>query len=169
MKRWIYILLVLAATLPMGSCRRAVEKARRNIRIEAVESVERRGLTGVEVVLRVMNNTGYKLALEQASLDLFYGRSRIGKILLREGVQVQRRTTGSVATAWQIKISDPLALYVLTRKLHEGDISQISVSYAVTGRGGPAPVNISREMVPLSEILNIFGLSLQDLTNYLKE
>ena len=45
----------------------------------------------------------------------------------------------------------------------------IGVSFAIEGRGGPARVKISREMMPLSEFLNIFGLSLQDVKNYLDE
>ena len=45
----------------------------------------------------------------------------------------------------------------------------VGISFAVEGRGGPARVKISREMMPLSEFLNIFGLSLQDVKNYLDE
>lgn len=168
MKKYLLILLLAAAVLPMSSCRRAVEKARRNIRFEAVERVTRQGLTGAEVVVRVTNDTGYKLVLDDARIDIFYDGGRVGTILLREGVEVPRRTSGSVTTRWQLKISDPLALYVLAKKVRAGDISQVTVSYAVEGRGGPAPVKISREGVPLSEFLNIFGITLQDVKNYLK-
>ena len=90
-------------------------------------------------------------------------------VVLREAVEVPRRTTDSFRTLWQLKISDPLALYVLARKVKSGDLSQVEVSYAVEGRGGPAPVKISRERMPLSDFLNIFGLSLQDVKNYLDE
>ena len=61
-----------------------------------------------------------------------------------------------------------LALYVLARKVKSGDLSQVEVSYAVEGRGGPAPVKISRERMPLSDFLNTFGLTLQDVKNKLK-
>lgn len=166
--RWFCCALLLAAALAAPSCRRAVEKARRNIRIEAVERIERQGLTAAEAVLRVRNDTGHKLVLDEVRLDVFYGDSRAGTILLRERVEIERHTVESVTTRWQIKISDPLALYVLARKLKAGDFSQVRVSYDVAGRGGPVPVKISREMVPLSEFLNIFGLTLQDVENYLK-
>lgn len=169
MKKLLYILLLSAVALSLGSCRRAVEKARRNIRVEAVEKIERQGLTGAEVVLRVRNDTGYKLVLDNARLDIYYGRSRVGDISLREGVEVARHTAGSVSTLWRIRISDPLALYVLAKKIERNDLSEVAVSFSVEGRGGPAPVKISREMVPLSEFLNIFGLTMQDLKNYLKE
>ena len=44
MRKWLYCILLTAMVLPMVSCRRAVEKARRNIRLEAVEKVERKGM-----------------------------------------------------------------------------------------------------------------------------
>lgn len=169
MKRILIYMMLVAAVLPMSSCRRAAEKARRNIRIEAVESVERRGQGGFEIVLRVMNNTGYKLELESAAFEILYAAKRVGSVTLRESVEVPKRTTQSVATQWQLRISDPLALYIMARKINAGDISQVSISLDVKGRGGPAQVNISRERVPLSEFLSTFGLTLNDIKTYLKE
>lgn len=161
-------LLLLAVVLSMGSCRKAVEKAQRNIRFEGIEKVERQGLTGAEVTVRVMNNTGYKLVLDAAQVDILYAGGRVGSVVLREAVEVPRHTTESFRTLWRLKISDPLALYVLARKVQSGDLSQVSVSYAVEGRGGPAPVKFSRDQVPLSDFLNTFGLTIQDVKNYLK-
>ena len=89
MRKWLYCILLTAMVLPMVSCRRAVEKARRNIRLEAVEKVERKGMGGAEAVVRVKNGTGYKLVLERAKVDLFYAGSRVMSItlhgLLRDG------------------------------------------------------------------------------------
>jgi DNA-nicking Smr family endonuclease len=57
---------------------------------------------------------------------------------------------------------------VLARKVKSGDLSQVEVSYAVEGRGGPAPVKISRERMPLSDFLNTFGLTIEDVKKQLK-
>lgn len=168
MKKLILYILVLSVALSLGSCRMAAEKARENIRVEAVERLVPQGLTGFELVLRVKNDTGYKLALKKAELDVSFAGSVVGTIRLREGVEVGRRTTGSVETQWQMRVADPLALYVLTRKIKQGDLSQIAVSYDVEGRGGPAKVKISRQMIPLSEFLSTFDLTLKDLEKYLK-
>ena len=169
MKKILFYTFLLAVALSSVSCRRAAEKFRRNIRVEAVEKFEPHGLTGVDLTLRVMNDTGYKLALDEAKLDIYYGESCVGNIILREGVEVPRRTTMSLPTRWQIRISDPLALYVLTKKVQEGDLSQVGVAMNIAGQGGPKKVNISRERMPVSEFLNIFGLSPDDLKNYLKK
>lgn len=167
MRRSGWILCLLLTALSAASCRRAVERAAAKVRFEGIERVERRGLTGVEAVLRVANGSGYGLELDAARADIYYGASRVGDIRLCEGVRVPRRTTMSVATQWQLRIADPLALYMVARRLRSGDMSQIAVSYDVSGRGGPAPVNISGDRVPLSDFLNIFGLTLQDVATYL--
>lgn len=169
MRKFLWYILLLAAVLPSVSCRRAVEKAQRNIRIEAVEKAERKGMGGAEVVVRVKNGTGYKLVLEHARLDVFYAGSRVMSIVLHGRIEVPRRTTGSFASLWRVRTTDPMAYYVMTKKIREDDISRVAVSFAAEGRGGPAPVKISQEMMPLSEFLNIFGLSLGDVKNYLEE
>lgn len=151
----------------MTSCRRAVERARENIRIEEVERIEPHGFTGLDLVLRVRNDTGYTIRLENASFDLFYGSSQAVGALLREPVEVPRRTVDSFTVRWRIRVSDPLALYALFRRVRQDDLSDLFVSYAVEGRGGPAPINISREKVPLSEFLNTFGVGSEELKTYL--
>ena len=150
MRKWLYCILLTAMVLPMVSCRRAVEKARRNIRLEAVEKVERKGMGGAEAVVRVKNGTGYKLVLERAKVDLFYAGSRVMSIILHGRVEVPRRTTGSFTSLWRVRTTDPMAYYVMVKKIREDDISQVAVSFAVEGRGGPASVKNSEEMVPLS-------------------
>ena len=167
--RMLFCILLLGVVLPLGSCRRMAEKAQRNIRLEAVEKARRQGLSGAEIVLRVKNGTGHKLKLEKASLTVYYAGGVVTKVALREPAEAPRRATASVTTLWRIRTSDPMALHVMTKKIREDDISKIGVSFAVEGRGGPARVKISREMMPLSEFLNIFGLSLNDVKNYLEE
>lgn len=168
MKKYLLLIVALAVALSLTSCRRVVEKAREKIRVEAIEAIESHGLSGFDAVVRLKNGTGYKLRLETAEVELFYDSRRIGDVALREPVEVARRTTVSVETQWRLRISDPLALYVLSRRLQQGELSQISVSFVIKGRGGPAKVDISQQMLPLSQVLNIFGLKADDLKNYLK-
>ena len=60
--KYLVGLLLFGIALSGGSCRRAVERAKRNIRIEAVEKVERIGIAGAEIVVRVDNGSRYNLA-----------------------------------------------------------------------------------------------------------
>lgn len=168
MRKFLLYLLLLAAAVSATSCRRAVEKAQRNIRFEGIEKIEWQGLTGAEIVVRVMNNTGYKLVLSMAEIDVYYADGRVGTVVLREPVEVPRHTTDSFRTLWRLKIADPMALYVLLKKAESGDLSQVGIAYALEGRGGPAPVKISRDRMPLSDFLNTFGLTIEDVKKQLK-
>lgn len=155
------------AALSCASCRRAAERARAKIRIEAIERVEPRGLSSVDATLRVANGSGHRLVLESAEFDLFYEGRRAGGVTLREGVEVPKRTTLSVETRWRLRIADPLALYALARSVRANDLSAIGVSYDVRGRGGPVPVHAAGEKVPLPQFLQAFGLTVDDLKKYL--
>lgn len=165
----IAALTLLAAVSLLPSCRSAVEKTAAKIRIEAVEQIDRHALSGVDLTLRVNNGSGYKLVLRDASLTLWFAGACVGDVTLREGVEVPRRTTQSVMTRWRLRINDPIALFALSSRLGAGDLSQVCVSYEVHGRGGPAKVNISQEMIPLSDFLRIFGLTIEEVKTYFSE
>lgn len=168
MKKLLLHLLLLAVVLMTGGCRRAVERSARKVRFEGIERVERQGLTGAGIVVRIDNGSAHRLTLASAELDVYQGDACVATVILADPVEIEPRTVASVTTNWRLKISDPLALLVLYGRVKAGQFDQIAVSLRVEGRGGPAPVNFSREKMPLSDFLNIFGLSIQDVQNYLK-
>lgn len=168
MKRLLLYALLLFAALSAVSCRRSVEKVARKIRFEGIERVQMQGLTAAEVVARVDNGSAYRLALSAARIDLYYADALVGRLVLLDPVEIERRTAASLQTRWRIQISDPLTLYVLYRKVQSGEFDRIALSFAIEGRGGPAPLRFSREKMPLSEFLTTFGLTVQDVQNYLK-
>lgn len=161
-------MLLMILALSLGSCRRAAQKQAEKIRIEAVEQITPKGLTSAEAVLRIANGSAYRLQLRTAEFTLCYQREPLLRLLLHEGFELEKRTTRSVATRWRIRIVDPLALLLAGRDLQRSDASQMQVSYRLEGQGGPVPVNIAREMVPLSEFLRIFGVTLDDVKDYLR-
>lgn len=159
---------MFAATLPLGSCRQAVERVAEKIRVEAIEKIERQGLTNARVTVRIANGTVHRLVLKAATIDVYYGTAPAASLVLKDEVAIEGRTTQSVTTDWRVKVSDLLALYALMRKVAADDISQVFVSFAANGQGGPIPVNIARERIPLSAILDTFGMNLQSVKNYLR-
>lgn len=168
MKRLLALCLVAAAVVLLPSCRRAVERSARKIRIVEVGRPEMQGLTAFSLPLRIDNGSAHVLRLSSASLMLRCGDDRVAEVRLREEAEVPRRAAVDLTTRWRLRIVDPLALYVVAGRLREGDLSALTVDYAVAGRGGPAAVNISRERVPLSEFLNTFGLTSHDVAQYFR-
>ena len=167
MKRNLLLLCLLCAALLSGSCRRAAERAAQKIRIEAVESITPKGLTSAEAVLRIANGTRYKLLLQEAQFTLCYQSSRVLTLRLYDGFEVPKRSVASVPTRWRIRIEDPLALLLVGRDVRAGEAANLFVSYTLAGRGGPASGNRTEEMVPLSDFLRTFGVTLEEIKNYL--
>ena len=168
LRRIVWRCLAAAILLTAAvSCRQAVEQARHEIGIETVERIERRGLAGAVAVLRVRNDSERTLVLRHARIGVSYGGAPVCELELRDPVRVPRRTTGSVTTLWRVRADDPMALYVLERRIREGDLERIGIRYDLRGRGGAVSVNISGKMTSLSDFLNTFGLSEDDLKNYL--
>ena len=166
LRRIVWRCLAAAILLTAAvSCRQAVEQARHEIGIETVERIERRGLAGAVAVLRVRNDSERTLVLRHARIGVSYGGAPVCELELRDPVRVPRRTTGSVTTL--LRADDPMALYVLERRIREGDLERIGIRYDLRGRGGAVSVNISGKMTSLSDFLNTFGLSADDLKNYL--
>ena len=106
MRKFLLYLLLLAVAASAASCRKAVEKAQRNIRFEGIEKIERQGLTGAEIVVRVMNNTGYKLQLETAEIDVYYADGRFELQLVARVVHHPHDDLGTVSP-WRSIFSIP--------------------------------------------------------------
>lgn len=168
MRRLLLCLLVAAAACAATSCRRAVERSASKIRIEAVGRPVVLSPTAFELPLTVDNGSAHRLRLESASLALRCGDARALELRLVGEVCIARRTRVEAVTRWRMRIADPLALYVVVERLRKGELSDLAVDYAVEGRGGPAAVNISRERVPLSEFLNTFGLTTDDVARFFR-
>lgn len=160
--------LALAVLLPLPSCRRAVERARRDVAVERIVEVARLGSAGAVVTLHVRNDSRRTLRLDAARFELFLAGGRAAELRLHEPVRIPGHTTADCRTVWRLRVEDPGAYYALGRKIRAGELDRISVTVQAEGRGGGIPVKISRERMPLSEFLNTFGATIGDIENFLE-
>lgn len=165
---WIGLLLAGVLCGAMTSCRRAAERAGERIRVEGIEQIQLHGFSGADLTLRVRNDNRFGVRLQEAALELWYADAYVASIALREEVEVPRRSVGPVVTQWRFQVNDPFALYALSRRVADGRTDAVEVSFRVKGRGGPAAVNILEERMPLSDFLRIFGLTCEELNQYLQ-
>lgn len=161
-------LLPALLLLPLVSCRKAVERTVEKIRFEGVERIDVQNLSSVVATLGVDNGTSHRLRLDGATLTLRYDGTKIATATLTEPAEAPARTRSSVETRWRIRVGDPIALLVALRALREEDLTRFEADIEASGHGGPAPVNISRERVPLQKILNTFGITLEDLKKHIR-
>lgn len=160
-------ILFLSLLIYLSSCTKMVDRVadnvRTNVRVESVENISINGFSTVDMVLKVANNSKYKLALDNAALTLFYGGSRVGEVILQEGIDLPKGATTRLSFKFRFKVSNPLTLLAMTREFKERRLDNMQVSFNVSGKGGGVPVRFSGEMVPLSQFIATFGTSIDDL------
>lgn len=158
----------LVLLMSVSGCRPLMTGPRQGVWVESVERLVRRGSVGIELDLTLRNDTKHTLKIRRAELDIYYAGARVGTLRLCDPLRLERRATTGATTRWRMESQDPMALYVLERRIRGEEWSQIAVSYRLRGRAGIAPVKISGEMIPVSDFLNTFGGSLDDLRNSIK-
>lgn len=161
------MIAALCVAVCATSCRQTVEKMREKVEFIGVEDVRLAGLTSLEIDFSARNDTAYNLVVKEATITLWNNSSELGALHLAEPVTVTSRTTATFTSTWRIEIGNPLQLISLASKLRNNDPSGLYISVDVSGRGGPMPVKISREKMPLSEILRKFGAEMGDLSTLL--
>lgn len=165
-KQLLRLLLLLTVACTLTSCRGTIQKMRRKIQIERIDTVRVESLSSVEIDVVIHNGTAHKLRLDDAKIVLRYKESAVATMTLRERVEIPRRSGGVVTSRWWVEVNNPLAALALLPKLQQ-DVSQVTVDLLLEGHGGPVPINISREKMPLSVFLNTFGVELSAIKNLL--
>lgn len=165
---WRRIATVSLLLLAAAGCRPSATDPRNEVRIESVERLVRRGSVGVELTLTLGNDTEHNLKIRTAELEVYYAGGRVGTLRLCDPLRLPRRSQQEVTTRWRMDSADPMALYVLERRIAGDDWSRIAVAYRLRGRAGLVPVKISGGVMPVSDFLNTFGVSPDDLRNSLK-
>lgn len=156
---------LLLLTLLVGVCTGCGSALQRRFRVEEVASFRRYGWTGMDLSLRVCNGSRRTLRLSDARLTLFYGGGELGSLELRGEVLAPARTLADAAMRWRIDLQDPASGYLIEKKFRAGETDAFSVAF--TGRvcSGSRCRDIFIPMMPLSDFLAIFGVSLADLQN----
>lgn len=165
-KKWLTMSLLMAVLLSLGSCSNTMQKMRRKVKFEGIESVTPTSLSTIQIEVRIKNQTAYNLYLQDAVAHLYYRDREIGSLRLQEQVKIPRRTESEVFRSnWLVDVGNPLSLLPILGKVRQGDWSELWVDLEMEGRGGPVPVNLSREKMPLSDFLRTFGVDAESLTN----
>lgn len=169
MKQRSFLWLLVGLSLLLSSCSGTVQKMRRKVKLEGIEDVRPTSLSSVRIDFRIMNQTAYNLHLKDAVAHLYYRDNCIGTMRLKERVEVPKRTASELFTTdWAVEIGNPLSLLPILGKVRSGDLSELWVDLELEGRGGPVPVNLSREKMPLSDFLRTFGVDTDNMMNFLK-
>lgn len=165
MKRVLYLVLTVACALLLGSCNkeRQAEKLREKIRFEGVEQIVPHGMSGVDVVVSVANQTRHKITLEEAELMLKYDRSKVLMLQLRDVVELPKRFEGELEISTRMKVYDPLSAIVVLNRVRNKNFDEMSVTIDAKVKVGPVRKNIFVADMDLPKFLSKFALSTEEV------
>ena len=165
MKRVLYLVLTVACALLLGSCNkeRQAEKLREKIRFEGVEQIVPHGMSGVDVVVSVANQTRHKITLEEAELTLKYDRSKVLMLQLRDVVELPKRFEGELEISTRMKVYDPLSAIVVLNRVRNKSFDEMSVTIDAKVKVGPVRKNIFVADMNLPKFLSKFALSTEEV------
>lgn len=165
MKRVLYLVLTVACALLLGSCNkeRQAEKLREKIRFEGVEQIVPHGMSGVDVVVSVANQTRHKITLEEAELTLKYDRRKVLMLQLRDVVELPKRFEGELGISTRMKVYDPLSAIVVLNRVRNKSFDEMSVTIDAKVKVGPVRKNIFVADMDLPKFLSKFALSTEEV------
>ncbi|MBP3550010.1 MAG: hypothetical protein J6J56_07390 [Rikenellaceae bacterium] len=165
MKRVLYLVLTVACALLLGSCNkeRQAEKLREKIRFEGVEQIVPHGMSGVDVVVSVANQTRHKITLEEAELTLKYDRNKVLMLQLRDVVELPKRFEGELEISTRMKVYDPLSAIVVLNRVRNKSFDEMSVTIDAKVKVGPVRKNIFVADMDLPKFLSKFALSTEEV------
>lgn len=165
MKRVLYLVLTVACALLLGSCNkeRQAEKLREKIRFEGVEQIVPHGMSGVDVVVSVANQTRHKITLEEAELTLKYDRRKVLMLQLRDVVELPKRFEGELEISTRMKVYDPLSAIVVLNRVRNKNFDEMSVTIDAKVKVGPVRKNIFVADMDLPKFLSKFAISTEEV------
>ncbi len=166
MKR-VYLLIVVALCAAMFSAcnaERQAEKLRENIRFESLDDIVPHGLSGVDALISVANETRHKIALEDAVLTLRFRGSEVLTLQLREAVVLPKRFEGQLEISTRMKISDPLSAVVVLNRARNNQFDEMSVSVDAKAKVGPVRKNIYIAEMELTKFLRKFAITTEKIS-----
>ena len=165
MRRIAFILVAAVGALLLGSCsaERQAEKLREKIRFEGIEQITPHGLSGVDVVVSVANETRHKITLEDAELTLSHNRNKVLMLQLRNAVELPKRFEGTLSASTRMKVYDPLSAMFVLGRLSNKALDDMSVTIDAKVKVGPVRKNIFVADMELQKFLSKFALSTEEV------
>ncbi len=130
--------------------------------LHEVENVSVQGFSRIDLTLKVENQSGSKLRIEDARLDLRHGEMSLVDLKLGQQVIVPRKSTSSIPVSLRLKLSNPLGALSMMSNL-KSTLSQLTVSGEITAKAGWARKKIRFDKVPFTDFLRTFGADTDEL------
>lgn len=151
----IRLLTLLLMILPLGSCGRLGA----GVEVLQAEAPVMHGSAGCDLNLTVRNTGGWRYAVREATVSLYYKGVHVGDAALRGKVVLRAHGTYPLSSRWKLRTDDPAALHLLIERLARGETDDMEADLSARVGAGMGGRKISTGRIPVREILRIFAVS----------
>lgn len=146
---------VLAAAVLFCSCGRLGA----GVEVLQADPPVMHGSVGCDLNLTVRNAGGWRYAVREATVSLYYKGVHVGDAELRGKVILRAHGTYALSSRWKLFTDDPAALHLLLERLTRGETDDMEADVSARVGAGMGSRKISTGRVPVREILRIFAVS----------
>ena len=156
MKRFfVVVMMCLALMMGVTSCKKG----------EKLPPASEKGTISIEKFEGFEHG---KVKLTRGEISLNYGDSKICALELTGEVDVPKRVVSSVRVPVALNLSSPIVAYGIWSKILRGEIEKITVTIDADAKGGIFNKHIREENIPLREVLQKMGISLDAIKALVK-
>lgn len=138
------------------------------IEFKGLENFSLHGLSGVDIEVRVANNTNMKLTLDKLNFAFRLDGQALASGFLSQPVELEKKSESVVFVPLKIKIDNPLAVLSAVSAFRS-DASRITVSGTGTVKAaGVVKKDIEIKDVPLDKLLDRMGVSREAVLEKIK-
>lgn len=117
------------------------------------------GSVGCDLNLTVRNAGGWRYAVREAIVSLYYKGVHVGDAALRGKVILRAHGTYALSSRWKLSTDDPAAMHLLIERLARGETDDMEADISARVGAGMGSRKISTGRMPVREILRIFAVS----------
>lgn len=161
---------VAAETNAAVAAARSGKKAAPGAKVEfkGLEDFKLHGLSGVDIYVRVANNTGKRLTLDSGEFTVKLDGRRLASGSLSEPVTIEKRSDGVVVVPVKVNIDNPLVLLSAVSAFRS-DASRLTLSGSGTVKAmGVVKKNLKIEDVPADKIMAKMGIDKESILKKIK-
>lgn len=138
------------------------------IEFKGLENFSLHGLSGVDIEVRVANNTNMKLTLDKLNFAFRLDGQALASGFLSQPVELEKKSESVVFVPLKIKIDNPMAVLSAVSAFRS-DASRITVSGTGTVKAaGVVKKDIEIKDVPLDKLLDRMGVSREAVLEKIK-
>ncbi len=146
-------ILIICITLTLCSCSSSLS---RKVSIEGYDNLSIMGMSGAKIDLDLRNESSRKIKVKELQLTLREGDRVIGKAVLKEEVELPKRTPlVTQTTLWRFEQINVIAALAASKRLFDND-KNATFTVDIEGRAkiSLATREFEQRGVPLRTILN---------------